>query len=178
MIPNQEFKTEDILLQLKEHLEKELASGNEPLVKYVLICDDWQAALVKSQMLPCLCISTIGEESIYGPIANINTINIGMKIRIMTQSSDPKKYKVKVDNNVYALTREIRKALIKNKSLNGYIFELSAKYRVKDIQMIPTVKKSGYFAARDIFFEYRVLEAFTGARNNQRSALVPEGIKF
>ena len=168
----------DLLVTLRKYLEDNLCKSGD-FLKTVRVMSDFEAeTLLKTNIIPCLLIAPVGEETEFGPVNNSSKVIMSIKMRLITRSADPNKYRIgDTDKNIYSLTQTIRDLLLYNKMLSGKVFGLRPRFSVKDIDIL-FGEQAGHFSARDIFIEYERLETWTGNHNIQHSSALPAGITF
>lgn len=137
-----------------------------------------QNTLLKTDHIPCLLIMPVGERFETGPMASSGRMVYTLKLRIVTRSHNPNKYRTAEPYNMYALTDSIRNTLLANKKLVSDDYErclwgMRLTWITQDIDQM--YANGGSFTARDITIEYEHIEAYTGSRNNQVNNQLPQG---
>jgi len=133
--------------------------------------------VVRPDMIPCMVVATLGEGDEDGPFGNTKTRIFNYHLRIMARSADPQKYMNAMNPyNVFSLSDAVRLALAKNKFLGinqqaGKYARLDTSLAVADTDYIDGI---GHVNARDFTLTYKVLETWTGERNNQNTLLAPD----
>jgi len=170
----------EILFLLMEYLRSKFPPGPPFLIKEVKVASEFELATrLNVDQIPIIVVMPNGEPvNEPGPMANTMTRHFNFIIRMIARSISPQKYREQGnDYNIYALSDAIRLALAENKDLG--MRDSDGKYLLLDTNMpisdmdVMFGEQNGHWNARDLSVTYKLMETWTGEKNNQRTFRTP-----
>jgi hypothetical protein len=168
----------DLMIALEDTLQDNLI-GTGKFTKTVRIMRDEEIeSMLTPVALPAVLISCISENDVIGHFQNSKVVVTTVKIRIITHSTDPNKYRTgEITDNIYSLTEDIKEAVYSNKRLYNNSFCLRSRFEVRDEDMFFDGKMNGCIS-RSIFLDYEKDESWDGMKNDQTTTDFPASISF
>lgn len=172
---------DDILLALRTILAQAMID-DESWVAQVEIFDPKSAQTkVELTALPAICIVPSSERPQEGPFVSTQTIFYQINLLVVVYSAKLLAYRIvaiegtPTNENVYAISKQIRKVLYQNKRLfvDGIenAFEMRQKFDGVESQ-------DKLYSQRRISIEYTHLERYEGMVNDQASLALPPPVNF
>lgn len=170
----------EILALLVEMLKARYKQAPPFHIKKVSVASEYQAATrLAVDDVPCIIVMPNGEpQDELGPFANTTTRYFSFIIRMIARSISPQKYREQGNAyNIYALSDDIRLALSEKKDLgllsaDGKYVRLDTNKPISDLDTM-FGDQNGHWNARDLSIQYKLMETWTGERNNQRTLRTP-----